>query len=129
METSTLFAAGLNPEVPPTRTFPYGSKSTRRTPSVLKATVFAAGKYMPLPVAAPPVGINLAASELPLTVKDPEVSVVMLADETLKLEITRLVRARFVTVAEVKVAVVPESVAILAEVPVSVVIVAEVDCN
>lgn len=72
-------------------------------------------------ITAAPEMFAVVASKL-VIVPLAEVSVVMLAEVTLKLPSVKLVKFRFVTVAEVNVAVVPVSVVMLLLVAVSVVI-------
>ena len=75
-------AAPVAPKVPtisrvrdglarPMPTRPFASMRRRSEPLVLKATLFAAGRYMPLPAAVPPVGMNFGAEAVPVTPKVP----------------------------------------------------------
>ena len=52
----------------PIPTLPLLSRRRRSAPLVLKATSLVAGRYMPLPAAVPPVGMNLAAVAVPAPV-------------------------------------------------------------
>ena len=74
------FAAPLARKVPPTSnkfvgalrpmpTLPPLVRRRRSAPLVLKATSLAAGRYMPLPAAVPPVGTNLVAVAVPVVAR------------------------------------------------------------